>query len=156
MRDLSFGVVPSAFATFTASGEFITINKADLSDQGTPMQYEPAEVSGYVPDLNGEFIVYRKPAPILFSFTLLPYTPSDCDLIDFLYCCISRGDSPQINQAVVHVSESATITYTDGTLLSGIPGVGANNEGRMESHTYRFMFGGMKLQGYNERNGMGR
>ena len=156
MRDLSFGVVPSAFATFTASGETVTVYKADLSDQGTPMQYEPAEVSGYVPDLNGGFVVYRKPAPILFSFTLLPYTHSDVKLINFLYKCISQSDSPQIDQAVVNVSETAVITYTDGTLISGIPGVGANNEGRMESHTYRFMFGGMKMQGYKVRRGMGR
>ena len=151
MFDIGFDCVPNEFARVKSKDRDFGLHKDDLADDGNPVQFNAFEPFGYLPDLNGKFVMYRKVVPITFSLTFLPFSYSDVALKRFLIHCMDPNGSVEIDQMTVNCSETAVITFTEGMIQGAQPGVGASGDGRMTNQTYSFMFSSMKSQGYESR-----
>ena len=128
-------------ATLSFDGIKGSVMFSDLFYEGSPVQFEQVEVSGYKVDANGDFFTWRKKSPVVFSISLFPGSKSDKTMTAMLKACAGNvGESAKIAIATIQYSGVNKMTFKDGVLVAGLPGVNANADNRMGAKTFRFAF----------------
>lgn len=162
MVDISF-----QGATLKIKCPYITQNGAadvllDFGDEGSPVEFQNVDTVGVSGNMNGVLITWTRYQPIQFDVTLISGSKADKALRQLLYAqhvggqkrgtrkadlnrlIISEGvlSVPSIYTEGENVRNGGKTKYTLklGRMTAGIPGQGANAEGKMSSRRYHFVF----------------
>jgi hypothetical protein len=152
--------ISMAGTTISIKGAKSFVNINEFSDDGTPISVSDIEVAGSAMNLNGVLVTWYKPTPIEVSFSLVPGSPSDIALNNFLRSVSIGGKGSSVAEAAIKsltittptladasgaTSQSGAVSYTftNGRLLRGNPGISSDSEGKAQSRTYTFVFEGV-------------
>lgn len=150
MVDVS-GVFPKV--TIVSAGIPPLIEVTKFADDQNPVDVEHIEVTGHGINVNGELVVWEKPAAYLVSISVLCGTDDDAALrllLEGSHPTSGKGFAlaPTVTMrtsigrrnAFGIVSSQDTCTYTQGRIVSGRPSAAVDGEGRKISNTYTFVF----------------
>ena len=140
IRDISVSGTGWA-ALFNMDGIAGQVLAQDLFYQGQVVQFEQVDVAQAAIDANGRFYMWRTKKPVVFTLSVFPGSPSDVTLTNALAACMSTVKKyVWIKAAMWRVSSGAQMTFREGTLLSGLPGINADGSNTQGPKTFRFAF----------------
>lgn len=162
MYDISFQKAKMEFSRLPG------VKIEDLSDSGTPVSFGRVDPVEVLRDMNGNaFAVQRLVAPE-FSISLIPGSESDKRLAAILRSCLDvsqRGGMIPIPKDLsigdVNITYPARnkdgeygLSFKDGFLVGGFPGISSSSDGRMEAQPYSFKFSSLTAYGFIPGDGI--
>lgn len=114
----------------------------DFMDDANPIEFDDLEVSKVEYSCNGKMIRSSIPRAIFMSVTVIPGSPSDHGLQRLLkkYHNIQSGGDLDGQLSAYISTNGGSYSFSDGTMISGSPGVGSKGDGKMMGKTYTFAF----------------
>lgn len=150
MVDVS-GVFPKV--TIVSAGIPPLIQLTKFADDSNPVDVDQIEVTGHSINVNGELVVWEKPAAYLVTVSVLCGTEDDRNLTMLLETChptsgkgFALAPSVQMRVSIGRrsslgvVSTEDSTTYTQGRIVNGRPGAAVDSEGKKISNSYTFVF----------------
>jgi hypothetical protein len=141
MEDISsFGVRVRIVAsnTFPAG---ITISQ--FADDGDSLDVPPQQIMDKAMGVNGDLIVWSKANPLNNVINVIPNSEDDRNLAVLLEANrVGRGKQSArdvITMAVMY-ADGTSITWSNGKITDGIPGLPLASSGRMKTKPYNFTF----------------
>lgn len=142
MQDVSgYGLQVHVLASITFPAGFTVTQFADDAD---PFDAPNIQIADKAMGLNGDLLVWRKPAPIIITLNVVPNTPDDRNL-SFLAEAnrVGRGKLT-LPQDIVTLTgiypDGGRRVYTQGLITDFMPGHPVASAGRLKSKPYSFAF----------------
>lgn len=142
-----FGLLGRVVANKTYPNGFSLTQFADDAD---PLDSPDIAIADSANGLNGDMVVWSRPAGIEIAFNIIPTSEDDVNLSTLLEANRvgkgKRGARDLVNIVTTYPS-GMIVTYSKGIIVSGslIPGVSSG--GRIKTRQYRFRFENVTKQG---------
>lgn len=130
--------------TITASGTFpVGLPLTQFSDDADSIDFPNLVIAEAQMGVNGDLITYSKANPIPMTINIIPNSLDDISL-NILFQANRPGkgksNAQDVINAVIIYPNLRIVTLTNGRIISGIPGLGIANSGRLKTRSYSFTF----------------
>lgn len=119
------------------------VNVVDFMDEGNPIEFSDCDETNIEWSCNGRMIRTVKPSAVMVSVSVIPGSPSDLALYELWRrgFCNGGNVSGQDDSLGGHISFSGgSISYRNGTCVSGPAGVSSGGPVKLRGNTYTFAF----------------
>lgn len=114
-----------------------------FADDKEPFQIDDQEITGHGMGINGDLVVYTKPVPVTCSVSVVANSPDDIALYTLFRmnkCTSATHAFDIVDMSIVIPNIAKPFRYVNGKILAGPPGPTSSNDGKNQSHTYKFVF----------------
>lgn len=140
-------ILASAFGTtanLRADKTFpLGLTLSQFADDSDAISFSDMEIGDAQMGINGDLIVYQKPATINVKFSVMPGSDDDKDLTQLFYAnTVGRGKRIVLDIITMSItySNNSIVLLTGGIITSGSPGYSPQSSGRLQTKSYAFKF----------------
>ena len=119
------------------------VDVSDFMDDGNPIEFSDADETNIEWSCNGRMIRTVKPSAVMVSVSVIPGSSSDLKLYELWKRGFCNGGNVSGQDEALGGSISfgdATISYRNGTCVSGPAGVSSGGPAKVRGNTYTFAF----------------
>ena len=116
---------------------------SQFADNADPVDIPSVQVADKGATLNGELVTWKKAQPIPLTLNVMPNSEDDQNLSEILSAnrvSVNKFLAYDVIQLNITYPSGQSVTYSNGVITDGPPGIGIASEGRLKTNEYKFAF----------------